>query len=48
MLRFLHDCSVAETAAVRGIGTGTVKSYTSRGLAALAARLDDAQEEAQR
>jgi RNA polymerase sigma-70 factor (sigma-E family) len=39
VLRYFADCSVEETAAALGCGTGTVKSNTARGLDALRARL---------
>ncbi len=39
LLRHWLDLSVEQTAAELGIGTGTVKSHTSRGLAALQAAL---------
>ncbi|MGN6474057.1 MAG: SigE family RNA polymerase sigma factor [Mycobacteriales bacterium] len=42
MLRFYADLSIAETADVMGISAGAVKSYTSRGLDALAAILEEA------
>ena len=35
VLRHMLDLSVAQTAEELGIGEGTVKSHTSRGLAAL-------------
>jgi DNA-directed RNA polymerase specialized sigma24 family protein len=35
VLRHMLDLSVAETAQALGIGDGTVKSHTSRGLTAL-------------
>jgi DNA-directed RNA polymerase specialized sigma24 family protein len=39
LLRHWLDLSVEQTAAELGIGTGTVKSHTARGLAALQATL---------
>ncbi|MCZ7535399.1 MAG: SigE family RNA polymerase sigma factor [Acidimicrobiia bacterium] len=39
-LRYYLDCSEAEIAATLGISTGSVKSHASRGLAALAGRLE--------
>jgi RNA polymerase sigma-70 factor (sigma-E family) len=41
VLRFWNDLSVEDTAAALGCSTGTVKSQTARGLAALRARLGD-------
>lgn len=41
VLRFLLDLSVQEVAALLGIGTGTVKSYTARAMEALRPRLED-------
>ena len=40
--RHMLDLSVAETARELGISEGTVKSHTSRGLAALEKALDSA------
>ena len=41
VLRFWEDLSVEETARVLEMSTGTVKSYTARGLQALRTRLGD-------
>jgi RNA polymerase sigma-70 factor (sigma-E family) len=41
VLRYYGDLTEAAAAAVMGVSTGAVKSYTSRGLAALAADLED-------
>ena len=43
-LRYLSDLSEAEVAATLGITAGSVKTHTSRGLAALRARLGDDEE----
>ena len=43
VLRHLLDLSVAQTADELGIGEGTVKSHTSRGLAALERALSAAE-----
>lgn len=40
VLRFVADLSVAQTAQALGISEGTVKSYTSRAIAALRGQLD--------
>ena len=44
VLRHLADCSEQETARVLGLSTGTVKSHSSRGLAALRAHLGQSTE----
>lgn len=41
-LRFYADLSVADTAVAMGCSTGTVKTHTSRAIAALRTRLDGA------
>jgi DNA-directed RNA polymerase specialized sigma24 family protein len=41
VLRFYSDLSVRETADALGLSTGTVKSQTARGLAALRALTED-------
>jgi RNA polymerase sigma-70 factor (ECF subfamily) len=43
VLRFYDDRSVEETAALLGIGAGSVKSYTSRALSALRIQIDGSQ-----
>ena len=45
VLRYVADMSVADIAAAEGVPEGTVKSWLSRGRAALAALLGDAGEE---
>jgi RNA polymerase sigma-70 factor (sigma-E family) len=42
VLRYLLECSTAETARALGIAQGSVKSHLSRGLAALGADLEGA------
>jgi RNA polymerase sigma factor (sigma-70 family) len=39
-LRYFHDLSEAEIATALGISTGSVKTHTSRGIAALTKRLE--------
>jgi RNA polymerase sigma factor (sigma-70 family) len=46
-LRYLSDLSEAETAAALGIGVGSVKTHTHRGLASLRASFDGDLEERQ-
>ena len=41
VLRFWEDLSVEQTAGLLGVSTGSVKTHTSRGLAALRAHLGD-------
>jgi RNA polymerase sigma-70 factor (sigma-E family) len=41
VLRFFADLSVEQTAAAMGVSTGTVKTHTSRALAALRDQLDE-------
>lgn len=45
VLRFLEDCSEAETARLMGVSPGTVKAHTSRGLERLRAAMSDGGEE---
>jgi DNA-directed RNA polymerase specialized sigma24 family protein len=43
LLRFVEDVSVAETAEILGVTTGTVKSQTHDAIASLRRMLDESQ-----